>query len=219
MSKTWPFEAKDVADYLQHNRQFFEDYADLMAEIFLPHPHNGEAIPLAKRQMLTLREKNHSLNTLLDRFVQYGRENDALSSKIHDFTLTLMVARNRAGVLDAITHQLGYTFNVSHIALRLWWHSTLSPQTRTATPAVQSYFATLADPYCGSDVSDEIRQWFDDKDNILQSFALIPLGETQCFGALALASVDSQRFAAENDTFYLQRLRELLTQALLSRGH
>jgi len=51
-------EAHDVAQYLKDNPQFFENYADEIAEIYVPHPHAGHAIPIAERQILALREKN-----------------------------------------------------------------------------------------------------------------------------------------------------------------
>ena len=51
-------EANDVAQYLKQNPGFFEDYADVIADIFVPHPHGGHAIPIAERQIVTLREKN-----------------------------------------------------------------------------------------------------------------------------------------------------------------
>ena len=54
-------QARDVAEYLKKNPKFFEDYADVIAEIFVPHPHGGHAIPIAERQILTLREKNNEL--------------------------------------------------------------------------------------------------------------------------------------------------------------
>ena len=52
-------DAAAVADFLKNNPQFFEEYADVVAEIFVPHPHGGHAIPIAERQILTLRDKNH----------------------------------------------------------------------------------------------------------------------------------------------------------------
>ena len=39
--------ANDVAEYLKKNPKFFEDYADVIAGIFVPHPHGGHAIPIA----------------------------------------------------------------------------------------------------------------------------------------------------------------------------
>ena len=50
-------DASAVADYLKKNPAFFEDYADVVAQIFVPHPHGGHAIPIAERQMLALRDK------------------------------------------------------------------------------------------------------------------------------------------------------------------
>ena len=44
-------EANDVAQYLKQNPGFFEDYADVIADIFVPHPHGGHAIPIAERQI------------------------------------------------------------------------------------------------------------------------------------------------------------------------
>ena len=55
-------EARDVAQYLREHPAFFEEYADAIAEIFVPHPHGGHAIPIAERQILTLREKNAELD-------------------------------------------------------------------------------------------------------------------------------------------------------------
>ena len=54
-------DAKDVAEYLKQHPKFFEDYADVLAEIFVPHPHGGHAIPIAERQILTLRERTADL--------------------------------------------------------------------------------------------------------------------------------------------------------------
>ena len=55
--------ADDVARYLRENPTFFETHADMLADISIPHPHGGRAIPLSDRQMLTLREKLIRLRT------------------------------------------------------------------------------------------------------------------------------------------------------------
>ena len=70
-------DAAAVAEYLKQNPRFFEDYADVIAEIFVPHPHGGHAIPIAERQIVTLREKNQDLEAKLRELIAYGTENDA----------------------------------------------------------------------------------------------------------------------------------------------
>ena len=73
----------DIADYLKNNPGFFEQYADLMAQIFVPHPHGGRTISLVERQMLTLREKNRASESKLAELIAFGEENDQISEKVH----------------------------------------------------------------------------------------------------------------------------------------
>ena len=85
-------DANDVALYLKENPSFFEDYADVIAEIFVPHPHGGHAIPIAERQIVMLREKNGELEGRLREIIRYGGENDHISEKLHRSTLALIAA-------------------------------------------------------------------------------------------------------------------------------
>ena len=68
-------EASAVAEYLKQNPAFFEDYADVVAQIFVPHPHGGHAIPIAERQMLALRDKVYDLEQTLRDLIRHGNEN------------------------------------------------------------------------------------------------------------------------------------------------
>ena len=74
-------DANDVALFLKDNPKFFEDYADVIAEIFVPHPHGGHAIPIAERQIVTLREKNTELESRLREMIRFGGQNDQISSR------------------------------------------------------------------------------------------------------------------------------------------
>ena len=69
----------EVAQYLQDNPQFFEDYADLMSRVVIPHPHGGRTISITERQMLSLRDKNRQLEAKLGELLQFGEENDVIS--------------------------------------------------------------------------------------------------------------------------------------------
>jgi uncharacterized protein YigA (DUF484 family) len=46
---------EEVAKYLREHPEFFEDHAEALAEITIPHPHGGRAIPISERQTLSLR--------------------------------------------------------------------------------------------------------------------------------------------------------------------
>src|SRR3954451_8239396 len=109
-----------VAEYLKKNPQFFEEYADMIAEIFVPHPHGGHAIPIAERQIVTLREKNHELESKLRELIRFGSENEATGEKLHRSTLALFAAPDLETTLAVIYHSLKEDFAVPQVAIRLW---------------------------------------------------------------------------------------------------
>src|SRR5574340_863051 len=85
--------AEEVADYLQQHPEFFEQYADMLAEIYIQHPHGGRAIPISERQILTLREKGKQLENKLREIIQFGEQNDAIGEKMHRITCVTWTGR------------------------------------------------------------------------------------------------------------------------------
>src|SRR6185369_7088332 len=112
--------AGEVAEYLKKNPKFFEDYADVIAEIFVPHPHGGHAIPIAERQILTLREKNRELDAQIRDLVRFGAENEATGERMHRSTLALFAAKDLETTLAVLYHSLKEDFGVPQVASRLW---------------------------------------------------------------------------------------------------
>ena len=104
-----------VAEYLKKNPRFFEDYADVIAEIFVPHPHGGHAIPIAERQIVTLREKIQDLEAKFKELVAYGTENDQISEKVHRSTLALFAAPDLETTLAVLYHSLKEDFGVPQV--------------------------------------------------------------------------------------------------------
>ena len=49
--------AKDVAQYLKDHPDFFNQYADTLAQITIPDPHGGRAVSITERQMGSLRDQ------------------------------------------------------------------------------------------------------------------------------------------------------------------
>ena len=112
--------AEEVVRYLQDNPRFFEDNAELLAQIYIPHPHGGRAIPIAERQILTLREKSKMLEGKLAELIQFGEENDAIGEKMHRLCLALCPAGELQATLQALYYNLREDFAVPHAALRVW---------------------------------------------------------------------------------------------------
>ena len=212
-----PF-AEDVAEYLKSNPIFFEQYADLLAQIFVPHPHGGHAVSLAERQMLTLRDKNRQTETKLAELIAFGEENDAISEKVHRLAVGLIAAETFQAVIHLLNFHLRDDFSVPHVALRLWNAPDGVedlPEFAAVSEELQVFAETLNRPYYGSTAGFGTASWFGEHANHIRSQALIALrngGGT--IGMVALGSEEAQRFYADMGTLYLERLGEMVSAAL-----
>ena len=82
--------SEEIAQYLQDHPQFFEEHAELMSHMVIPHPHGGRTISITERQMLSLRDKNRQLEAKLGELLQFGEENDVISEKMHRLAVALV---------------------------------------------------------------------------------------------------------------------------------
>lgn len=216
-----PF-AEDVAEYLKNNPGFFAQYADLMAQIFVPHPHGGRAISLAERQMLALREKNRQTEGKLAELIAFGEENDQIGEKAHRLAVGLIAVESFAAAVHLLDLHLRDDFAVPRVALRLWRQPAGVadlPECAAVNADLQAFAETLARPYCGSTAGFGTAAWFGEAAPHIRSQALIALNEGGAtIGLLALGSEDAQRFYAEMGTLYLERIGEMVSAALVRLG-
>jgi uncharacterized protein YigA (DUF484 family) len=209
-------EARDVEQYLREHPAFFEEHADAIAEIFVPHPHGGHAIPIAERQILTLREKNAELTAKLSELIRFGSENDATTERLHRSTLALFAAPDLETTLAVLDHSLREDFAVPQVAVRLWGRvpeQSYLPELAATSVEVREHAASLEAPQCGGVPVAESRDWLEGED-AATSYAYLPLRTGTTFGVLVLASPDPQRFHAGMGTVYLARLAELASVAI-----
>lgn len=209
-------DANDVAAYLKAHPDFFNLYADLLAQIVITDPHNGRAISITERQLGALRDRNKQLEAKLAELIGFGEENDVISSKLHQMTLDLLTAQTFSQVVNSLHEHLAGPFAVPHVALRLWRAGDLSewPELLSAPEETQQLAASLKRPYCGPASDMPALSWLGES---LRSLALMPLKQgDDCIGLLVLASEDPQRFYSEMDTLFLGRIADLVSAAIQS---
>lgn len=210
--------SEEVAKYLQDNPQFFEDHADFMSRMVIPHPHGGRTISITERQMLSLRDKNKQLDAKMNELLEYGEENDAISEKMHRLGVAMIAAASFQAVLHTLNFHLRDDFAIPHVALRLWVRPEGAqelPEFADVSEELQIFAETLGQPFCGSTSGFETSSWFGDASKHVRSQALIAMrngGGT--IGMIALGSEDVQRFYAGMGTLYLERLGEMASAAL-----
>jgi hypothetical protein len=211
------FGSAEVAQYLKQHPQFFDEYADMLADIYVPHPHGGRAIPISERQIVTLRDKNHILQDKLRELIKFGEENDVISEKMHRLSIMFLSFTHLNDFLSELSSILRDNFSVPHVALRLWnINSNNLEISKFINTNAETHTITnrLLHPYCGPQLTDEIKDWFGESAAHLRSFSMIPLRIRQTIGLLVLASEEPQRFYPEMGTLYLQRLGDLVSTAI-----
>ncbi|MEI7428852.1 MAG: DUF484 family protein [Betaproteobacteria bacterium] len=208
----------EVAQYLQSNPQFFEEHAELVSHMVIPHPHGGRTISITERQMLSLRDKNRHLESKLSEMLQFGEENDSISEKMHRLGVAMVAAATFQSVLHTLNFHLRDDFSIPHVALRLWDYPEKAeelPEFTEVSEELQVFAETLSQPYCGSTSGFETSSWFGEGSKHIRSQALIAMrngGGT--IGMIALGSEDGQRFFSGMGTLYLERLGEMASAAL-----
>ncbi len=203
---------EEVAAWLKANPEFFEQYATLLSEIHIPHPHGGRTISISERQTLKLREDSKRLESKLREVIQFGEENDAISEKVHRISLSLIASQDIRGLLSSVYLSLREDFAVPHVALRVWrgnGHADL-PEFAPVSEVSREFATSLTHPYCSAHAMVDTAGLFGEAGAHLRSFSYMPLRNGETFGLLALASEDAQRFYPEMGTLYLKRLAELV---------
>lgn len=209
--------AADVARYLKDNPDFLAEHGELFAQLTVPHPHGGQAISLAERQLHALRDKIRLLEAKLAELIRFGEENDEIGEKVHRLSVALLEAADYESLRVSLFDSLREDFAVPDVALRIW-NSVLSRDGEDFAPvteAVRFFAGDLRHPYCGAPVNLEVLDWFGEAAPHVRSIALMPLRrEAQIFGLLALGSEEAGRFYPEMGTLYLSRIGDLVAAAM-----
>ena len=95
--------AEQVAAFLRTNPDFLARHGDVFASLEVPHPHGGQAITLAERQLHTLRQKISQLESKLGELIRFGEENDDVSAKVHRLAAALAISSKSIAVTASVS--------------------------------------------------------------------------------------------------------------------
>lgn len=210
----------DVARYLAAHPEFFDEHPDLLAQLKLPHPQNGQAISLIERQSLALRERIRALESKLAELIRHAEENEAIADKLARWTRALLAQTDEAALAATVIDELKAVFAVPYGAVRLWAPRAEFAGAAFAQPVsddVVRLANSMAAPFCGSNVGFDVAAWMSEEPAAIKSLAMLPLrvgAQTETFGMLVLGSPDKDRFQITMGTAFLARIAELASAAL-----
>jgi uncharacterized protein YigA (DUF484 family) len=211
-----------VARYLEDHPDYFDRHPEALARIRISHEVGGPAVSLIERQVQLLREREQGLQRQLRELVGIARENDALGKRLHQFALALLEARNFEDAIEAARELLRQEFGLEAVVVRLRGRADSSPngpelvlEDDHRLAAVLTELAS-GKPLCGGEFDEGLQRYlFGERVADIRSCAIIPLGDKNPRGVLALGSHDPHRFHPGMGTVYLARLGDLLMQGLV----
>ncbi len=208
---------EDVAQYLNDHPDFFNEHAELLADMRIPYPQENKVVSLQERQVMAIRDKNKILQDKMLELIGFGEENDAIGEKMHRLTIALLASLDFDDFLNNLDYSLREDFAVPDFVMRLWGLNRQDQHRVEFTVVSEDIHAiaeSLKQPYCGSHVADAVKDLFGDAKVHMKSFSMIPLATTRTIGFLVLASPELERFYADMGTLHLKRLGELISASI-----
>ena len=209
--------AEQIAQFLQDNPSFFQNHADIFANLRVPHPNETRAISLGERQIMTLRARTKDLEWKLSGLVHNASGNERITNTLMDWCCRMLAEEDATQLPGHIVRSLGDLFDLPAVALRLWGLSGLqdSEFNQDVTDSIQSFARELTTPYCGPFANQEAATWLATPAASLAMIALRPHGAGEPIGLLVLGSDDVERFTPDMGTAFLDTINRLTSASLL----
>ena len=196
---------EQVVEFLKQHPDFLQEHPEVLDQLALHHDTGDGAVSLMERQIKVLRERQSANREKLAEWVRVGRDNDAIAERMHRFTLALIPAHNEADLVTRVHASLRTDFDI--VSARLLLGPTVRSDIEALLPAARTR--------CGHFALEQRRVVFGDEADSIASMALVPIGPEASLGAMALGSIDAERFTPAMSTDFLARMGELLGAVLL----
>lgn len=208
--------ADEVALFLRDNPSFFQEHAEIFAELRVPHPHETRAISLGERQIMTLRAKTKDLEWKLSGLINNASGNEKISRTLTAWCARMLAEPDTNKLPQHIVSSLSSLFELPNTALRIWGFNKFASAEFTdgVTDSIKAYALSLETPYCGPVEDHPVASWLAPE---VQSIAVVPLkaNETQQpIGLLVFGSESADHFTADMGTAFLEIIGDLSAAAL-----
>ena len=205
MSKLDP---KDVELFLLDNLDFFESRESLVGEMKFKHS-TSSASSLLERQINKLRDEQSNLMDLLSSFVNTAQLNEDLFKKSKELTLSILGASSRSQIKDIVQKSFTENFGVNNCKLDFYSNSDIGEiEDKTG----MSFHKGAV--HCGSFSKEKMEFLF--KDESVESVALAVLIDSKEIGILMLGSYERTRYLSDEDTTFIEYIRDILEKKLES---
>ena len=201
-------DSKDVELFLLDNLDFFETRESLVSELKFKHSQSS-ASSILERQVIKLREEHKNIIELLRSFIDTASINEDLFKKSKDLTLKILESDTEGDIKKIVEQSFKKDFEVDKCMLEFYDNDALD-KIENATGLSMHKGAI----HCGSFSNEKMLFLFSDKKIESLVVAVIVIGEK--IGLLKLGSYDRTKYLGDEDTTFIEYIRDILEKKLTS---
>jgi uncharacterized protein YigA (DUF484 family) len=201
-------DAKDVELFLLDNLDFFESRESLLSEMKFKDS-TSSASSLLERQIYKLRDEQKDLMGLLTSFIETAQLNEDLFNKSKELTLSILDASDKDEVIDAVQNDFTKSFNINNCQLNFYSNSEID---NIEKETGMSFHKGAI--HCGSFSSEKMEFLFEDSK--VESAAIAVLVNKTEIGLLKLGSYERTRYLGDEDTTFIEYIRDILEKKFQS---
>lgn len=217
------FELSDevVREYLKSNDDFFQRNPDMLDYLHISHA-SGSAVSLVEKQVSVLRERNIDMRHRLNTLTGHARENDRLYEQTRSLVVALLEADSPEALYRTFMDAMRKNFGVDHACMILWGEPDSVPGCRVdSLDNAREEIGPLLrgnKPVSGTLRAQELQYLFPEGGDV-GSAALMPLGDPEPIGLVAVGSSDANRYPSGVGTLFLAHLAEVVVRLLPRLSH
>ena len=192
---------KDVELYLLKNTDFFLTRESIVSELSFKHS-PGKAESLLERQVRKLRSEQKDLLDSLSVFLSNASENEDLFSKSKALVLKVVTAEDEDTLIELMSKSLKKIFDVDAAYLKFFTNSEMNGLEESTGMTFSA-----GETKHGSFATEKIQILFED--DSIKSVVISVFKNKNKIGLLLIGSKDKTRYLGDEDTTFIEFIRDI----------
>jgi len=201
-------DVKDVELFLLDNLDFFVTRESLVSEMKFKHSQSS-ASSILERQIMKLRDEHKNVIELLKSFIDTATINEDLFKKSKDLTLKILESATSDSIKEIVEKSFKKDFGVDECLIEFFDNKAIDKIEKGTGLSMHKGAV-----HCGSFSNEKMGFLF--KDNKIESLVIAVIVLKDQVGLLKLGSYDRAKYLGDEDTTFIEYIRDILEKKLLS---
>ena len=201
-------DVKDVELFLLDNLDFFVTRESLVSEMKFKHSQSS-ASSILERQIMKLRDEHKNVIELLKSFIDTATINEDLFKKSKDLTLKILESATSDSIKEIVEKSFKKDFGVDECLIEFFDNKAIDKIEKGTGLSMHKGAV-----HCGSFSNEKIDFLFED--NKIESLVIAVIVLKDQIGLLKLGSYDRAKYLGDEDTTFIEYIRDVLEKKLSS---